>query len=131
MAYGDLPLDAPCKPNKGLEGGACNRRSCQAEPALWFNHGSHSWYCDDCRNDIQFDSINLRDWTYRFEPHCGHPQFETREMMNEREARPKPEPDPCSFEALFGESPYEAMFGFKPGKPKSKSLQRMLRKAKC
>lgn len=34
MAYGDLPMDAPEKPNKGVEGGACNRRSCQAEPAI-------------------------------------------------------------------------------------------------
>lgn len=84
MAYGDLPLDAPCKPNKGLEGGACNRRSCQAEPANWYNHGSHAWYCADCAQDIGQDSFNLRDWTLNYQPTCGHPMFETREQMQAR-----------------------------------------------
>lgn len=87
MAFGDLSLDAPEKPNKGHEGGACNRRSCQAEPALWWNHGAHSWYCEDCRNDIQFDSFNLRDWELRWQPQCGHPMFETREMMDARDGK--------------------------------------------
>lgn len=45
MAYGDC--DGLDKPNKGHEGGACNRQRCQAEPAVWFNHGSNSWYCED------------------------------------------------------------------------------------
>ena len=85
MAYMDLPLDAPCKPNKGHEGGACNRQSCQAEPALWFNHGSNAWYCEDCRNDIEFDDFNLRDWRMNWQPKCYHPMFETRSMMMERE----------------------------------------------
>ncbi len=85
MAYGDLPLDALCKPNKGHEGGACNRQSCQAEPAMWFNHGSNAWYCEDCRNDIEFDTCNLRDWTLNWLPRKGHPMFETRNMMAERE----------------------------------------------
>ncbi len=84
MAFMDLPLDAPCKPNKGLEGGACNRQSCQAEPALWYNHGSYAWYCDDCRQSIQFDSFNLRNWQLRHQPECGHPQFETRAQMDAR-----------------------------------------------
>ncbi|MBN8844833.1 MAG: hypothetical protein J0H88_16450 [Sphingomonadales bacterium] len=84
MAYGDLPLDAPHKPNKGHEGGACNRQSCQAEPALWWNHGSHSWYCGDCARDIGSDVVNKRHWDLRWLPECGHPQFETREMMNAR-----------------------------------------------
>ncbi|RKF23344.1 hypothetical protein D6851_02410 [Altericroceibacterium spongiae] len=85
MAFMDLPLDAPEKPNKGKEGGACNRRSCQAEPANWYNHGSNHWYCSDCRRDIEFDNFNLRDWQTNWQPHVGHPMFETREMMNERE----------------------------------------------
>ena len=84
MAYGDLPLDAPCKPNKGKEDGACNRQSCQAEPARWHNHGSLSWYCDDCRKDIQFDSFNLRDWQLNWQPRLGHPMFETRQQMDAR-----------------------------------------------
>jgi hypothetical protein len=86
VSYGDLPLDAPEKPNKGIEGGACNRRACQAEPALWYNHGSYAWYCGDCARDIGQDPINLRDWNLRWRPSCGHDMFETREMMSLREA---------------------------------------------
>lgn len=84
MTYGDLPLDAPEKPNKGHEGGACNRRACQAEPAMWWNHGSHSWYCADCARDIGDDPVNRMEWTLRWEPTRGHPMFETRDMMLER-----------------------------------------------
>lgn len=84
MAYGNLPRDAPCKSNKGQEGGACNRQSCQAEPANWWNHGSHSWYCDDCAHDIGQDVVNLREWMADWQPRLGHPQFETRSMMDAR-----------------------------------------------
>ena len=80
MAYGDY--DGPDKPNKGQEGGACNRQRCQAEPANWYNHGSHAWYCDDCARDIGQDSFNLRDWQLNYEPYCKHPMFETREQMD-------------------------------------------------
>jgi hypothetical protein len=85
MAYGDLPLNAPCKPNKGREGGACNRQSCQAEPADWYNHGSYAWYCGDCCDDIGGDPVNLRHWDLQWLPECGHPQFETRGQMDARE----------------------------------------------
>ena len=88
MAFMDLPLDAPEKPNKGHEGGACNRRSCQAEPALWWNHGSHSWYCSDCARDIGGDVVNARHWPHDFARMFPgkplHPMFETREMMDAR-----------------------------------------------
>ena len=88
MAYGDLSRDASEKPNKGHEGGACNRRSCQAEPADWYNHGSHSWYCSDCARDIGDDVVNVRHWPHdfaRFWPNKKlHPMFETREMMTSR-----------------------------------------------
>lgn len=87
--YGDLSLDAPEKPNKGHEGGACNRRSCQAEPALWWNHGSHSWYCGDCAKQIGEDPVNELHWLVdfpRFFPRQERfPMFETREMMDTRE----------------------------------------------
>lgn len=82
MAYGDY--DGPDKPNKGQENGACNRGRCQAEPAIWWNHGSHSWYCADCRQAIEFDSFNKADWDLRWLPQLGHPMFETRAMMTER-----------------------------------------------
>lgn len=98
MAYGDLAQDAPLKPNKGQEGGACNRRSCQVEPALYYNHGMSVWYCADCARDIGQDPVNLRDWTYRWKPKLGHDQFETREQMDERKAQEastqKDEPTP-------------------------------------
>lgn len=82
MAYGDY--SGPDKPNKGHEGGACNRQSCQSEPANWFNHGSHAWYCDDCRVAIEFDPVNSRNWESNWRPRLGHPMFETRAMLAAR-----------------------------------------------
>jgi len=82
VAFGDY--SGPDKLNKGHEGGACNRQSCQAEPADWYNHGMDRWYCGDCRQVIQFDSFNLRHWQQDWQPRYGHPQFETRAMMNAR-----------------------------------------------
>lgn len=87
MAYGDY--DGPDKPNKGQEGGACNRQRCQAEPALFYNHGSHSWYCHDCARDIGGDPVNARHWPRDFERMFPgrqlHPMFETRLDMDKRE----------------------------------------------
>lgn len=82
MPYGTY--NGPEKADKGQENGSCNRTSCQAPNAIWWNHGSHSWYCKDCRCDIQFDSFNLRDWERNFQPRYGHPMFETRAMMTAR-----------------------------------------------
>lgn len=125
MSFGDLPLDAECKPNKGHEGGACNRRSCQAEPALYWNHGSYSWYCADCARDIGEDRVNRLSWMVDHYPKCGHPMFETREQIDAREAKAKT-PD-GAMEKIVG--PY---FGWSRGrdKPQSASLQRLLGKAK-
>ncbi|MBF57688.1 MAG: hypothetical protein CME80_08220 [Halomonas sp.] len=83
MAYGDY--DGPNKADKGTEDGSCNRTRCQASPAIWFNHGSRSWYCADCRRDIEFDSFNSLYWQVNFFPSRGHPMFETREMINARQ----------------------------------------------
>lgn len=82
MSYSDY--SGPDKPNKGREGGACNRRRCQAEPADYYNHGSYSWYCADCAHDIGQDAFNLRDWQLNWEPRIGHPQFETRAQIDDR-----------------------------------------------
>ena len=87
MAYGDY--DGPNKPDKGMEGGSCNRTLCQDTPADWYNHGSRSWYCKNCRKEIQFDSFNLQDWKTNHQPKAGHPMFETREMMNARIDKPE------------------------------------------
>lgn len=84
MVYGDY--NGPNKPDKGKEGGSCNRTRCQCSPAIWYNHGSHSWYCEECRLDIEFDVVNLLEWQTDFQPRLGHPMFETREMMNKRKA---------------------------------------------
>lgn len=82
MAYGDY--DGPNKRDKGMEGGSCNRTRCQAPHAIWYNHGSFSWYCDDCKTDIGDDPINKMDWLLRYQPKLGHPMFETREMIEAR-----------------------------------------------
>lgn len=88
MAFGDY--SGPDKPNKGHEGGACNRQRCQAEPADFYNHGSHSWYCFDCARDIGNDHVNARYWVRDF-PRLFpgrdfHLMFETREQMDARKA---------------------------------------------
>jgi hypothetical protein len=131
MAYGDLPLDAPLKPNKGLEGGACNRQSCQAEPALFYNHGMDKWYCGDCARDIGEDWVNRRGWV--LSPHYpGHPQFETREQIDARKAAEPPAPPNIdskierAVEPWFGR-PLPAGRGKALAcKPKSASLERLL-----
>lgn len=83
MSFGDY--NGPDKPDKGLEGGSCNRTRCQASPARWFNHGSRHWYCEDCRRDIENDPVNKRDWAANFRPLVDHSMFETREMMEKRQ----------------------------------------------
>lgn len=83
MAYGDY--NGPNKPNKGRENGACNRTRCQAEPAIWYNHGSYAWYCADCKHDIGDDVVNRINWLHDF-GHLGHPMFETRAMTEARES---------------------------------------------
>lgn len=87
MAYGNYT--GPEKADKGQEGGSCNRTLCQAPGAVWYNHGSHAWYCAGCRYDIEFDSFNKRDWDTKWLPKKGHPMFETREMMAARAAQSK------------------------------------------
>lgn len=79
MSYGDY--NGPDKPDKGKEGGSCNRGRCQSSPANWYNHGSFAWYCDDCKRDIW--DANKR--TFHIDmPDCKHPMFETREQIAAR-----------------------------------------------
>ena len=87
MPFNVSKLDQPEKPDKGQEGGSCNRRACQAPGAIWYNHGSYAWYCPGCRRDIEFDAFNKRDWDQNWLPRVGHPMFETREMMTARGAK--------------------------------------------
>jgi hypothetical protein len=81
MAYGDYY--GPNKPDKGKEGGSCNRTLCQAPNADWYNHGSYSWYCEGCKDQI-YDFQGKMLWQRDFS-NAGHPMFETREMMTSRE----------------------------------------------
>jgi len=80
MAYGDY--DGPDKEDKGKEGGSCNRTRCQAPNAVWWNHGSYSWYCRSCMMQI-YDAWGQANWKRDF-PQYDYPMFETREMMDER-----------------------------------------------
>lgn len=80
MAYGDY--SGPDKAGKGKENGSCNRTLCQASPAIWYNHGSFSWYCGECKEELE--RINKREWDLSFRPKVGHAMFETREMMDKR-----------------------------------------------
>ena len=83
MPYGSY--SGPDKPDKGQEGGSCNRRTCQDSPAIWYNHGSYAWYCTCCKNDLD-DAWARTHWKKDF-PDVDHPQFETREMMEDRGAQ--------------------------------------------
>jgi hypothetical protein len=127
MAFGDY--SGPDKPNKGREGGACNRSRCQAEPALHYNHGSYSWYCADCARDIGDDAVNRRGWAQDFFPRLGHPQFETRAEMDARKAAKPPELPNIDDKIQELVAPY---FYQSPGrqKPQSLSLERMLKRAR-
>lgn len=84
MVYGDY--NGPNKPDKGHEGGSCNVTRCQAPNALYFNHGSHSWYCHGCMIQIGGDTFNKRDWEANYQPRYGHPMFETREQFESHQA---------------------------------------------
>lgn len=68
--------------NKGKENGCCNRSSCLGEGAIWYNHGSYSWYCTGCMTWI-YDDWAKANWIKDF-PNVMHPMFETREMMDIR-----------------------------------------------
>lgn len=82
MAYGDYR--GPDKPDKGKEGGSCNRGRCQCAPANHYNHGTYKWYCFDCARDIGDDPVNRRDWQANYQPKLGHPMFETRGEIEAR-----------------------------------------------
>jgi len=76
--------DGPDKADKGKEDGSCNRGLCQDSDAVWYNHGSYSWYCKSCMMDI-YDDWARRMWVKDF-PKADYPMFETRQMMTAREA---------------------------------------------
>lgn len=104
MPYG--AYRGPDKPNKGHEGGACNRTLCQDEPAIYHNHGTPGyWYCVSCAVDIGLDPVNMRHWISGWRSGNPHPHFETREewdarLLAETEGRSIPA-DPYTSEILL------------------------------
>ena len=49
------------KADKGLEGGSCNRRACQAPNAIWYNRATDAWYCEECAGLINESSIRYNE----------------------------------------------------------------------
>jgi hypothetical protein len=49
------------KADKGQRGGSCNRSACQAPGAIFYNHGSQSYYCHKCAADLSLDRFNRAD----------------------------------------------------------------------
>lgn len=48
---------------KGKENGSCNVTDCQKPSTVkWYSHGNYAWFCESCRNDIEFDPFKKRDW---------------------------------------------------------------------
>ena len=46
-------MNEPDPKLKGIEGGNCNRTACQAPFAIWYNTGTHAYYCRHCAIVIQ------------------------------------------------------------------------------
>jgi len=45
-------VEPELKEDKGVQGGSCNRRSCQKPQAVWFNHSTRKYYCGHCARMI-------------------------------------------------------------------------------
>ncbi len=69
MAWNVSKLDQPHKPDKGHRGGSCNRQACQSPPALYFNRGSGSWYCESCAIELNRHNRDFRHYG-KVEPMC-------------------------------------------------------------
>jgi hypothetical protein len=84
----DTREDAPprLKADKGHEGGSCNRTACQQPPAIWHSVIMKKWYCARCADLIGNDPHNRRDWETDLKRHYPQGLFETRQMMDAREA---------------------------------------------
>lgn len=56
-------VEDPLKADKGLKDGSCNRRTCQAPGATWWNKGTGAYYCKDCARKInsacRFDGFDM------------------------------------------------------------------------
>lgn len=47
------------KPGKGLYDGRCNRMACQQPGAVWYNHSTRKYYCEECAHEL--NRYNRRD----------------------------------------------------------------------
>jgi hypothetical protein len=61
---GHIKTDTPA--DKGRYLGACNRSSCLAPGANWYNWGSHAYYCESCADWLSSDHVNKRDARSQF-----------------------------------------------------------------
>lgn len=59
MTWAIENIDQPEKPDKGLRGGSCNRRACQAPGATWYNRSTRAHYCGECA--ALLNRVNRRD----------------------------------------------------------------------
>lgn len=54
-------LGQPHKPkDKGFYLGSCNRSACLRPGAMWWNHGSHHYYCRNCAEMLNEDPVNKK-----------------------------------------------------------------------
>jgi hypothetical protein len=56
------------KPDKGKDGGSCNRQACQTPGATWYNRTMDAYYCPSCANLINRDCLRFKE-----EPLCAPP----------------------------------------------------------
>ena len=54
--------------DKGQWNGHCNRSACLAPGAVWYNRGSHAFYCQSCAHMLSNDPFNKRDAEELFGP---------------------------------------------------------------
>lgn len=47
--------------DKGKYMGSCNRSSCLAPGAYWYNHSTRKYYCENCAHWLNTDDFNRRD----------------------------------------------------------------------
>lgn len=47
--------------DKGEYLGSCNRSACLKAGAVWFNHSTRRYYCEDCAHWLNTNDFNRRD----------------------------------------------------------------------
>lgn len=73
-------------PLKGKKHGNCNRTACQKEnSAVWYNHGTSKWYCEECAKWLNEDRFNKADAMSMFgHDLCTHMDDHTGSLLTHR-----------------------------------------------